>query len=217
MAQRTIHVLFGTLLLDKIELNDKNRFLVGSILPDAYIDLKYRNAAHFIKYISDENCWYFDFKDFSEKFRDSIKDDDLYLGYYAHLLEDAFYRYFLYYEKGLLEKIKSYNLDILHKDYHILNSYITRKYSLPSRLELPEIFGNELINEITEFDIKKLVDDYQKDITELYSEPPKLLTENMLDEFVSKYIEVLADELRSIRCDGSKLEVMDYRWENKQG
>lgn len=27
MAQRTIHMLFGTLLLDKIELFDKNRFL----------------------------------------------------------------------------------------------------------------------------------------------------------------------------------------------
>ncbi len=217
MAQRTIHVLFGTLLLDKIEINDKNRFLVGSILPDAYVDLKYRNAAHFIKYMSDENCWYFDFKDFSEKFLNNIKNDDLYLGYYAHLVEDACYRYFLYYEKGLLEKIKSYNLDILHKDYHILNSYIAGKYSLPSRLELPKAFVDELLNEITEFDIKRIVDDYGKDITELYSEKTELLTENMLDEFVFKYIDVLADELNSIRCGGSKLEVMDYRWENKQG
>ena len=70
---------------------------------------------------------------------------------------------------------------------------------------------------ITEFDIKRIVDDYGKDISEWYSEKTELLTENMLDEFVFKYRDVLADELNSIRCGGSKLEVMDYRWENKQG
>ena len=38
MAQRTIHMLFATLLADKIDIFDKNRFLIGSILPDAYIN-----------------------------------------------------------------------------------------------------------------------------------------------------------------------------------
>ena len=38
MAQRIIHMLFATLLADKIDIFDKNRFLIGSILPDAYIN-----------------------------------------------------------------------------------------------------------------------------------------------------------------------------------
>ncbi|MGN0350247.1 MAG: hypothetical protein ACI4ES_01245, partial [Roseburia sp.] len=72
MAQRTIHILFATLLSDKIELYDKNRFLIGSILPDAYINPTDRKIAHFIKYTSDENCLYFNFHEFLEKFQSNI-------------------------------------------------------------------------------------------------------------------------------------------------
>ena len=126
----------------------------------------------------------------------------MYLGYYAHLVEDAFYRYFLYYEKCFMEKIKRYELDILHKDYHILNSYIVKKYALPNHLEPPKNFENELLNEITEFNIEKIISDYENDIVELYDEKTVLLTETMLEEFVLKYIDVLADELYSIRHGG---------------
>lgn len=216
MAQRTIHMLFGTLLSDKIELFDKNRFLIGSILPDAYINPTNRKVAHFIKYISDENCLYFDFQDFREKFQNKIMTDDLYLGYYAHLVEDAFYRYFLYYEKRFMEKIKRYELDILHNDYHILNSYIVKKYTLPSHVEVPKAFENELLNGITEFDIKKIVSDYENDVVESSDEKTMLLTEAMVEEFVLKYIDILADELHSVRNGHSKLNVLDYKWENKR-
>lgn len=79
MAQRTIHMLFGTLLSNKIEIFDKGRFLIGSILPDAYINPTNRKDSHFIKYIADENCLYFDFQDFLERFENNVKNDDLYL------------------------------------------------------------------------------------------------------------------------------------------
>ena len=216
MAQRTIHMLFGTLLSDKIKLSDKNRFLIGSILPDAYKNPADRKVSHFIKQTSDKNCLYFDFGEYFERFQNEMIQDDLYLGYYAHLVEDAFYRYFLYYEKRFMEKLKSYELDILHKDYHILNSYIAGKYALPSQLELPTFFGNELLNEITEFDIEKLVSDYEKDIIEVCEEKTVMLTEAMLEEFVSKYIDELADELESVRQGHSKLNVLFYKWENKK-
>lgn len=216
MAQRTIHMLFGTLLADKMELFDKNRFLMGSILPDAYSNPTNRKVAHFIKYTSDESCLYFDFQDFFEKFQKQIMTDDLYLGYYAHLVEDAFYRYFLYYEKRFMEKIKRYELDILHNDYHILNSYIVGKYALPNHLEEPTAFENELLNGITEFDIKKLVSDYENDVVESSDEKTMLLTEAMVEEFVFKYIDILAGELHSVRNGHSKLDVLDYKWENKR-
>ena len=216
MAQRTIHMLFGTLLLNKIKLFDKKRFLIGCILPDAYINPTDRKVAHFIKYLSNENCLYFDFKDFLERFQNNITDDDLFLGYYAHLVEDAFYRYFLYYEKQFMKKIKRYELDILHNDYRILNSYIVRKYALPSHLEIPKAFENELLNEITEFDIEKIVSDYENDVVELYDEKTVLLTKAMLEEFVLKYIDILADELHSVRNGCSKLDVLAYKWENKR-
>ena len=215
MAQRTIHVLFGTLLSDKIELYDKNRFLIGSILPDAYIDPSDRKVAHFIKNLPDENCLYFDFQDFFEKYDLKVRNDDLYLGYYAHLVEDAFYRYFLYYEKCFMKKIKRYELDILHNDYYILNSYIAGKYVLPRHLEVPKDFEDEPLNGITEFDIKEIVSAYENDVVEVRNEKTELLTEAMLEEFVLKYIDVLADELHSVKNGHSKLNVLDYKWENK--
>lgn len=215
MAQRTIHMLFGTLLADRIALLDKNRFLMGSILPDAYVEPTDRKVSHFIKYLPEENCLYFDFRDFYERFQTKIMDDDLYLGYYAHLVEDAFYRYFLYYENRFMEKIKRYELGILHKDYRVLNAYIVKRYTLPSRLEVPEVFEKELLNEITAFDIKKIIQDYQNDIVECSDEKTVMLTESMLEGFVSKYIDMLADELCSVRKGCSKLNVLDYKWENK--
>lgn len=216
MAQRTIHVLFGTLLLEKIELVDKNRFLIGSLLPDAYTDPMRRKTSHFINYSSDETYLYFDFQEFFQKYHDKIMTDDLYLGYYAHLVEDACYRYFLYYEKSFLEKIKSYRLDVLHNDYHILNSYIVKNYSLPEQLGLPQGFEKELINGITEFDIQKMLNDYENDVVEKIEQKTVLLTEDMLEEFVTKYVDVLADELSCIRQGYSKINVLDYKWENKK-
>lgn len=216
MAQRTIHILFATLLADKIELYNKNRFLIGSIFPDAYINPTDRKTTHFIKCTSDESCLYFDFHEFLERFQSNVIDDDLYLGYYAHLVEDTFYRYFLNYEKNLIAKIKSYELGILHNDYHILNSYITKKYALPAHLELPKDYEKEVLNEITEFDVKQIVQDYSNDIVEIFNEKTVLLTEDMLEEFVLRYIDIIADELCSVRNTHSKLNVLDYKWKNEK-
>lgn len=40
MAQRIIHYLLGEIFSKEIELKSKERFLLGSIMPDAYMNLK---------------------------------------------------------------------------------------------------------------------------------------------------------------------------------
>ena len=40
MAQRLIHYLLGEIFSEEIELKNKKRFLLGSIMPDAYMNLK---------------------------------------------------------------------------------------------------------------------------------------------------------------------------------
>lgn len=47
MAQRLIHYLLGEIFSKEIELKSKERFLLGSIIPDAYMDLKDRDKTHF--------------------------------------------------------------------------------------------------------------------------------------------------------------------------
>lgn len=47
MSQRLIHYLLGEMLSKEIELKNKERFLLGSVMPDAYKELKYRDKTHF--------------------------------------------------------------------------------------------------------------------------------------------------------------------------
>ena len=209
-------MLFASLVEKKIDISDRNRFLLGSILPDSYIDPSARKTAHFIKSIPEQNQLFFDFPCFLEAFSQSVLNDDLYLGYYAHLVEDAFYRFFLYYEKDFMGRISRYELEFLHNDYHILNSYIIGKYDMPKQLELPDNFEKESINQITEFDANRIISEYENDISENVTGNTTFLTESMLEEFVDKYIGLLSDELQSVRKGGSLLNPLDYKWENKK-
>lgn len=216
MAQRTIHMLFGKILSEKVELSDKNRFFIGSIMPDAYVEPSERKRAHFIKHTADDNGRFFDFPDFYERYKDKIASDDLYLGYYAHLVEDAFYRYFIYCEKDFMSKLESYELTVLHKDYSILNSYIAEKYDMPAELKVPKAFEKEEINGITRFDLEKMIMDYKADLTVRIDEKTVLLTEEILEEFVERYVDLAARELVSAREGKSILNALDYSWENKK-
>ena len=93
MAQRTIHYLFGEMISRQTQIRDKKRFLLGSILPDA-IETANRNLSHFK--VETETHKFFDFRSFRNRYFQQILQDDLYLGYYMHLVEDAFYRNFFY-------------------------------------------------------------------------------------------------------------------------
>lgn len=212
MAQRTIHVLFGTILEKRLSLAETNRFLIGSILPDAYVNHDARAISHYIKTVPGEGSHYFDFREFQNQYRSKILEDDLYLGYYAHLLEDAFYRDYLYREKNMLQKIKSSRLEVLYQDYHILNSFIAKTYPLPQHLKYPARFQEETINAITAFDLETAIADYADDISEHTVRKTILLTENMLEEFVSKYLQKLEEEMRNVRQGVSSINPLDYRW-----
>lgn len=214
MAQRTIHMLFATLLSEKVAITNLNRFLLGSILPDSYTDPASRKVAHYIISIPEENQRFINFPCFFESFKQQIHNDDLYLGYYAHLVEDAFYRYFLYCENTRMSRISKSELDLLYTDYHILNSYIARKYDLPKHLEVPEGFGSEALNQITGFNANGIICEYQNDLAENINGKTTFLTEDMLEEFVAEYIPLLAKELQSIRLGSSLLNALDYKWKN---
>ena len=127
MAQRTIHYLFGELFAKQIEFKDKNRFLLGSVMPDAYAAKSERDTTHY-KCATKSNQKYFDFEMFRMQFGKKMQQDDLYLGYYMHLVEDVFYRQFMFKRQ---EKVPGTpeEVSVLHRDYHILNSYIVKKYS----------------------------------------------------------------------------------------
>ena len=132
MAQRLIHYLLGEIFSEEIELKNKKRFLLGSIMPDAYMNLKDRDKTHFAN--RTEETTYFDFNLFREKFDRQINEDSLYLGYYMHLVEDVFYRQFIHRDEFRITKSQK-EISMLHNDYHILNSYIVSKFNCQNILQ----------------------------------------------------------------------------------
>ena len=212
MAQRTIHYSFGEMISKEIKLSDKKRFLLGSILPDA-IEPACRNASHFK--IKTATHKYFDFESFRNEYFHLILHDDLYLGYYMHLVEDAFYRAFFYNDRFTMPCTRE-EVPILHKDYHILNSYIVQKYHLHNILGTSFSLDSEPLCDIAPFLIDEFLSQMAYDFTERTEGPTVFLTENMLDEYVETYIPLAIEEVKSIRSGRTILTTTDYAWPSQR-
>ena len=208
MAQRTIHYLFGEKIAQQINLKNKQRFLLGSILPDA-IERIDRNASHFK--VKTDTCKYFDFTAFRNQYIDLMLQDDLYLGYYMHLVEDAFYRTFFFKNGFTMPKAKE-EVAVLHRDYNILNAYIVNKYHLHNILESTFSLESEPIGQIVPFRIDAFLQEMAQDFTEQIDGIPVYVTVDMLDQYVNTYLPFAIAEAKSIKDGNSVLNAADYCW-----
>ncbi|MDE6749765.1 MAG: zinc dependent phospholipase C family protein [Lachnospiraceae bacterium] len=209
MAQRTIHYIFGEIFSKQIILKNKDRFLLGSVMPDAYADVFDRDKTHYTT--KTENQIFFDFCAFRDQYHELILKDDLYLGYYMHLVEDAFYRQFIYNERFKIPRTRE-EVTILHNDYHILNSYIVNKYNIHNTLKTPIDLGQEPICKIATSIINEFIEDMSYDFKEQTIGETHFLTENMVDEFIDKYVPLGLDELQHIQNGKYTLQALDYTW-----
>ena len=212
MAQRLIHYLLGEMLSKEIELKNKERFLLGSVMPDAYKELKYRDKTHFA---NRTDGTYFDFNLFREKFGRQMNEDDLYLGYYMHLVEDVFYRQFIHRDQFRVPN-GSEEVLILHNDYHILNSYIVSKYNCQNILQDKINLDSEKIMEIAEFRIDEFLHNLAGDFSDKTQGETVFVTEEMLDQFIEEYVLIMLEELRAVKNGKSLLVAKDYKWKRVQ-
>lgn len=209
MAQRIIHYVFGELFSQKIDLLDKNRFLLGSVMPDAYANGCDRDRTHYTRKTEDQV--FFDFCAFREQYLEQILKDDLYLGYFMHLMEDAFYRQFIYNDRFKMP-CNQEEIAILHNDYHILNKYIVNKYEIHNMIENTIDLEQESIGEIAVFRIKEFMEEMSYDFTEQTTGKTHFLTENMVDEFIECYLPLGLEELQHIQRGKFTLQALDYAW-----
>lgn len=213
MAQRTIHYLFGELLAKEIKIQDKNRFLFGSVLPDAYTEGSKRDVTHFR--IKDEEYIYFDFEAFRLKYDQLISTDELYLGYYMHLIEDAFYRKYIQ-EAQLRMPSCLDEVAILHHDYHLLNTHVVNRYKIKDTIIIPENFEDEPICKLTSFSPEEFISDMANDFIETPTGTTCFLTEQNVDEFITAYLEPASIEMQAVKEGKHYLKVEDYRWKQVQ-
>jgi hypothetical protein len=207
MAQRTIHYLFGDLISQQTAITDKERFLLGSVLPDATAGE--RDRAHF-KMKTDNLSW-LDLEQYRNRFLARMRQDDLYLGYYMHLVEDAFYRQFFYRNRfsrpGCPEEVR-----LLHRDYHILNSYVVQKYGIQNILTGEYDLAKEPLSEIALFRTSDFLKEMAGDFTETTQGTTVFLTEAMLDVFVESYLPQAVEEVKRVKAGEPLLQSLDYAW-----
>lgn len=216
MAQRTIHYLFGELFSQAVPLRDKNRFLLGSILPDAFAEPHQRDVTHFTNTSLPGNQAFYDFGRFREQFAALIACDDLYLGYYMHLVEDNFFRQFIYSQHGLGELVRGKaGFTILHDDYHRLNAHIVTKYDLTYGITRPDGLEHEPLYSIVPFTADSFLEQMRGDFNEQPTGSTRFLTEALLDEFLEKYLADGIKELRCVSAGGSYLDPASFAWVRK--
>lgn len=210
MAQRTVHYVFGELLAAECGVKDRRRFLLGSILPDGYTDHAERESAHFLNH-SLPGKRYFDFERFRAQFAERMMTDDLYLGYYMHLVEDDFYREFLHRDLGRVTR-GAEDVEALHRDYHLLNAHIVERYRIQNILEKPADFEREPICKLAHFDLDGLLEAFAQDIQEKPVGEAQLLTEALLDEFLERYVPLGVKEMACLLCGKTILRAADFAW-----
>ena len=212
MAQRTIHYLLGELMLRECPARDRKRFLLGSILPDAFADLSQRALTHFTDR-SIPGYMYFDFDAFRERFGAELAADDLYLGYYMHLVEDNYYRVFFRERVGIaIDNQKPEQVQRLHLDYTLLNRYIVERYGLRNEVERPADFEREPLSGIARFDLDGFLAAFDGDFCRMVEGETLYLTEAVLEEFLARYYELCLRELRTVQSGGRGLIAKDMAW-----
>ena len=208
MAQRTIHYLFGQFLINQLDISDQKRFLLGTVIPDA-VDPTDRNTTHF-KAISNGYIYY-DFSEFRNRYHKQILEDPLYLGYYMHLVEDAFYRKFLYIDRITRPKTPD-EIQSLHNDYHILNRYIVNKYRLTNILKENTPLVTTPLLEIADFHIPAFLREMANDFTENITGTTVYVTELLADEFIETYVPIAIREMVAITGGFSTLQAQELAW-----
>ena len=213
MAQRMIHYLIGTILADRYNVSDWKRFLLGSIVPDGYRDVKDRDTTHFVNR-DDPSVRYYDFEAFREKYRQKMQDP-LYLGYYMHLVEDDFYRHLIRVDHDLKVYEDPEGVKKLHRDYEILNSYIIGKWQLRNELsETPDITA-ETVFQIADFDLPEFLSELSRDFTGDVRGTTAFLTEEILEEFLRKYLPEIDKEFRAVLQDSRYLNARSFGWRRR--
>lgn len=214
MASRVMHLAIANEIINQIHLEDTNRFRLGIILPDAYNRNVQSATNSHLKYTTDcgtkktyKLAW------FRKTYAEQLKNDDLYLGYYLHLIQDTIFRYFVYslhswnpYPKG--------NTERLHNDYKLLNNYVIDRYNLPTILTIPDKIKEEPIFHIYPFDLEQLLSDFKTDFEPYNNGEAFFFTKEMTDGFIKMATEKCVAEINAINNDKSTIDELEWAWDN---
>ena len=209
MASYLIHLAICCILERALPIKDVNAFRIGHILPDALKTAENCDFnSHYTKSLNEGKQKCIDFAEFYDRKRESVMTDEMYLGYYFHLIQDNLFRSFLYSDLGLLSKRGSEEfLNDLYNDYHILNGQLVKKYFLAPNFSVPDNFppnwngwGDGTVNCLFDrSDLERALEAVEIQFKENISGTPVYLNEKKVDEFIINASIPCVEEYRALK------------------
>lgn len=214
MASRVIHMAIASEIIKQVPIKDIDRFILGIILPDAYNhNIKSAKTSHLKYTTADGTKRTYKLGWLRTTYAEQLKNDDLYLGYYLHLIQDTIFRYFVY-------SIHNWNphpvgnAERLHNDYKLLNHHIIEKYNLPNFLIIPDRIEQEPIFNIYPFDIEQLLADFKSDFEPYNNGSTFFFTKEMADDFIKIATKKCIQEINALKSGISTFDELEWAWGN---
>ena len=211
MASRIIHLAITNELSQQYEFSNIDRLYFGTIIPDGVSSCQEYILSHFKLRISDTGKRSYNLTEYKEKFGNLLKVDDLYLGYYLHLIQDLLYRHFMY-DRYHWNPKPDGNIERLHDDYKQINAYVISKYVLHSDIHVPNGFASEKINELADFEPDRFIQELKNDFERIEYKERFFFTDNMVDEYIQWAVEYCKKELAALENGSYYFDEYEWSW-----
>lgn len=202
MASSMIHLAITHLLDETISFSDPTRLYLGCVLADAGVS----GNTHLKKEIA-ENTYTYDLLYYRKRFERNMECDDLYKGYYLHLIQDMIFRKFLYEEHHFSSLIPG-NVEALHHDYSILNPFIIQKYHLNSAMVQNISLEKEPIKELGNFDTVSFLKDLKAQFEPVTESSLSVFTKEMTTELTARSFSACLEELQHLNDSASHFDTI---------
>ncbi|WP_245697503.1 zinc dependent phospholipase C family protein [Paenibacillus oryzae] len=126
-----MHLLIGNNIAERLKIEDRTSFLLGSIAPDA---VHSKDSSHFFKGEHRDFTRYIDYYGFFEKYK--ACPDQLYvLGYFVHLIADDLWLkgFYIPWLKNRMDN-DSELYALYHNDFRLLNGKLLEHYGSADKL-----------------------------------------------------------------------------------
>lgn len=213
MASRMLHLAVLEELMKKIPIKDKNRFRLGCVLPDAYNPAVSKSDSHLKIFVCGNSKKTYDLDGYLSMFSDKM-DDELYVGYYLHLIQDLVFRELIY-DKYKWNPTISGNVEKLHSDYRLINAYVIKKYGIKNDIQLIQNLENEKLYSLYPFEAEGFLNDMVRDFQDGAEGELFFFTEAMADEFVETATENCLKELYALGSGKHYVDAYERAWLNK--
>lgn len=204
MASRLMHYIIGSQVAERIQLQNPDRFLFGNMLPDCVDGPGGRSGpkarSHFWDWREETQEKGQNWNWFWDKYG-TFCEDELYLGYFCHLVADAVWGIDVYMPMKQQYGDRLKTVGTLYKDYHRMNELLRVRYAprepalswIENGIKEAELsFGDEYVQE--------LLEDFHED-TGARKEDLEIMDYDRIVSFIEHAVSVCAEEVEA-RRDG---------------